>query len=112
MSVTAKNLIASKYAANSSTNEYTAPSGTRTIIDKFTVTNIDASSRTISIYLVPSGSIAGNSNLIVKDLAVAAGATDDVDEMKNQILNAGDFIEVVASSATTCVIRASGRECT
>lgn len=112
MSVTAKPLITAKFASASNTTEYTAPSSTRTIIDKFTLTNTDSSARTVSIHIVVSGSSATDQFLIVKDKSIAAGASEDVTHMQNQILGAGEFISVVASVASKVVIRASGREVT
>lgn len=112
MAIAARCLISAKYAANSQTTEYTA-TGLKAIIDKFTVTNITGGAVTISIHLVPSGQAAGNSNLIIQNLSVAAGATTDISGyLQNQILNAGDLISVVAGAATSLVIRASGREIT
>lgn len=112
MSILAKCLIEAKYASASNATEYTAPASTRTILDKFSATNTDGSSRTISVHLVPSGGSAGASNLITSVLSIGAGVSVDLPEMKNQILNAGDFISVVASVASKVVIRASGREIT
>lgn len=113
MTVTAKALIQAKYAANADTTEYTAPASTKTIIDKFTATNTDAAAVTISVNLVASGGAAGASNLIVKTKSIAAGETYAFDsELKNQILNTGDFISVIASVASKMVIRMSGREIT
>jgi hypothetical protein len=112
MSVIAKCLIATKYASNADTVEYTAPAGTHTIIDKFTATNIDSSARTLTVYLCPSGNSPGTGYRIISALSIAAGATYDSAELRNQILNVGDTIAVVASLAATVVIRASGREVT
>lgn len=111
MSVTAKALVQAKFAAASASSEYTVPVSTRTIIDKFTATNVDASSRTLTVYLVASGGTAGTSNQIVSK-SIAAGATADVTELQNQILATGDVISVLASAASTIVIRVSGREVT
>jgi hypothetical protein len=110
MSVTAKTLIESKFASNSSVTEYTAPASTRTIVDKFTATNTDSGAVTITIYLVPSGDSFEDSNMVVKTKSVAAAATADVTELKNHVLNTGDLIVVVASVNNKMVIRASGRE--
>lgn len=112
MSVTAKPLINSKFASNSNTTEYTTPSLTRTIIDKFTATNITAGAVTLSIYIVPSAGSAGTSNQIIKDVSIAAGATTDFSSLQNQILATGDFISVAASAVSSITIRASGREVT
>ncbi len=112
MSVTNKTLIDAKYAANSLTTEYTTPALTTTIIDKFTATNTDSSARTIDVHLVPSGGSADATNKVTAALSIGIGASVDVPEMKNHVLETGDFISVVASVASKVVIRASGREIT
>lgn len=112
MSVSAQRLFDAKYASNSTATEYTSAASTYTIIDAFTATNQDASSQTVSIYLVPSGSSASASNLIVKARSIAAGSTYIADEIKNHVLNPGDFIAVVASASSLVTIRASGRKVT
>lgn len=112
MTITAKALIETSLAGIAADTKYTAPAATKTIIDKFTATNTDSSARTISIYLVPSGQLAATTYLITKALSIAAGATEDVTDVKNHILNTGDFIAVLASVADVVVIRASGREIT
>lgn len=110
MSVTNKVLIDAKYASNSLTTEYTTPTSTTAIIDKFTATNTDASSRTLDVHLVPAGGSADATNKITSGLSIAAGASVDLPEMKNHVLEAGDFISATASVASKVVIRASGRE--
>jgi len=112
MTVTAKALIQAKYAANTNTTEYTSPASTRTIIDKLTATNTDASARTLDIYIVPSGGAAGGSNQVIQTHSIAAGAIKDFTELQNHILATGDFIVIAASVASKVVIRASGREIT
>lgn len=112
MSVQAKTLINAKYALDSTSSEYLVPEGKTTIIDKFTATNHDASARTLSVYLVPAGETPDTSNLIVAALSIAAGATEDITDLQNQILSESDAIHCVASVASMVVIRASGREVT
>lgn len=110
MTITAKPLINAKYAAFSSTAEYTVPTATKTIIDKFTVTNTDSGAVTVTIRIVPSGETEGNQHQIIKDLSTAASATTDISSMQNQVLSAGDKVFVVASLANKLVLRMSGRE--
>lgn len=112
MTVTAKVLIEAKYAGNGLTTEYTAPSSTKAMIDKFTATNTDSGAQTLSVHLVPNGGSAGASNIVTSLLSIAAGASVDVPELKNHILETGGFVSVVASVASKVVIRASGREIT
>jgi hypothetical protein len=112
MSVTVAALINAKYAANSDNTEYTSPASTRTIIDKFTATNTDVGAQTITVNLVPSSGSVAASNVITSALSIPAGESVDLPEMKNHVLEAGDFISVKASAASKVVIRASGRKVT
>lgn len=111
MSITPKALIDSKYAENSQTTQYTAGSGVRTIIDKFTAYNGTAAAVSIAVNLVASGGTAGASNLKVSR-SIQANETYTFPEIVGQILNAGGFISTIAGAASSIVIRASGREVT
>lgn len=112
MAVTSLCIIESRDAANAITTQYTASvNGTRTIIDKFTSTNYTAGALTLTVYLVPFGSAAANSNLI-KIKTLAAGECYLWPEVVGHTLNPGDFIATNASAATSISIRASGREST
>lgn len=107
MTVTAKCLLETKYAENAQTTQYTAPGGTRTIIDKFTAYSLAGGTLTANI--VASAGTAGASNVqVVKTLAANEAYT--FPEMVGQILNTGDFISTLAALASTVVIRISGRE--
>lgn len=109
MTVTAKPLITAAYAANSEATQYTA-TNVKTIIDKFTATNVSASAATLTIRLVPSGGSASASNAIVYQKSVASGATETFPEIVGHILESGGFISTLASAASALVIRSSGRE--
>lgn len=109
MTVTARPLLGSKYAENSETPQYTA-SSVRTIVDKFTGTNVTGSAAVLTVRIVPSGGSAGASNAIVFQKSLAAGETYTFPEMVGQILASGDFISTLAGTASAIVIRISGRE--
>lgn len=111
MTVVAKSLLEAKYAENAQTTQYTAGTGTRTILDKFTAYNGTAGAVTLAINVVPSGSTAGASNLLVSK-SLAAGETYTFPEVIGQVLNSGDFVSTIAGAATSIVIRMSGREVT
>jgi hypothetical protein len=111
MTVTSKPLILSKYAANSETTEYTAATGVRTRINKFTGYNGTAGPVTLTVKLVPNGVSAGASNITVSR-AIAAGFTDTFPEIVTHDLETGGFISVLASAAASIVIRCSGWEAT
>lgn len=111
--VTAKNLIPAQFANSSPSTPYTSPADTTTIIDNFMACNTDSGgAHTITVYLVPNGQTALNSNQVISVLSIAASTTLNLTSMQNQILIPGDQIVVVASSASAIVIRASGRQVT
>lgn len=107
MTVTAKCLLEAKYAENAQTTQYAAPTGTRTIVDKFTAYSLAGG--TLSVALVAGAGAAGASNAQVSK-TLAAGETYTFPELVGQILNAGDFVSTLAGTAATVVIRISGRE--
>jgi hypothetical protein len=110
-SVTSKCLVETKYAENAQTGQYTAPVGTRTIIDKFTATNNSGANQTLAINVVPSGGTAGASNLIMPAKTIVnADPPDLMPGLVGRVLNPGDFISVIASAASAIVIRIEGRE--
>ena len=111
MTVTAKCLLEAKQAEGSQTTQYTAPAGTRTILDKFTAYNGHTSSVVLSINIVASGGSAGASNLIVSR-SLASGETHTFPEVVGHALNVGDFVSTLAGTASVVVIRISGREVT
>ncbi len=112
MTVTITQLIPAKQAENVQTTQYTVPTGTRAIIDKFTATNTSASNATLSVNLVASGGAAGNGNLIAKTRTIAANETYTFPELVGHNLLAGGFISTIASAATSITIMCSGREVT
>lgn len=112
MTVTAKPIINGKLAEAAETTQYTAPTGTRTIIDKFTGCNISAAAATLTARIVVSGGAAGTSNTIALTKTLAPGETYTFPEMVGHVLAAGDFISTLAGTAAAISIRASGREVT
>lgn len=112
MTVTVKVLVPPLQMQNTQTNQYTVPLSTKAVIDKATVTNTDTVNRTFSVNLVTSGGSAGNSNLVIDDLAVVPGETYNCPELVGQALEAGSFISTIASAASALTLRISGREIT
>lgn len=111
MTVTARALIPAKAAETAQTTQYTAPSGARALLDKFTATNTSASTASLSINLVTSGAAAGTGNLVVQTKALAPGECYTFPELVGHVLESGGFISTLASAAGI-TIRASGREVT
>jgi len=110
MAVKVVNIIPSKFAEVAQTTQYIAEN-CKTIIDKFTATNVSAAPVTISVNLVLTGA-AGDENLIVKEKSIAAGETYVFPELVGHSLEPSSLISTLASAADALVVRASGREVT
>lgn len=113
MAVTAKPLFQAQYITTSVATYYTCPASTKTIIDKLTASS-NSGTPTITVYIVPNGNSANDQYrmLVAKTLTTPGTNGDDLTIMQNQILEAGDTIQIVGSANTTIVIRGSGREVT
>jgi hypothetical protein len=109
MTTTFSVLVGSKLMESSQTVQYTAPTGTRVPIDKFTVSNNSASVAVFSVNLVTSGGTAGAGNLIMQTRAVSPGECYTCPELVGHILEPGGFISTLAGTASALVLRVSGR---
>lgn len=90
------------------TTLYTVPASTRTFVKDIDICNTSSStSATVTVYLVPSAGTAGTSNMLVPTVIIPPNGM--FQWSGNQILNAGDTIQIVAS-ATGCTINAGGGE--
>lgn len=112
MATTPKALFNPLQAGTGEATQYTTPAGTRTIIDKFTGTNTTGAAATLTVKLVPNAGAPGASNTISSAKTLAAGETYTFPELVGHVLNTGDYISTLASTATAITIRASGREIT
>jgi hypothetical protein len=110
MAVYVKELIPSKYSGIAQSTQYTA-SNCQAIIDKFTATNTSASTATVTIYLVPNGLGADQSNAITYNRLIASGETYTFPELCGHVIGNGGYI-ATASDSDFLVIRCSGREIT
>lgn len=111
MAVTAKPIISAKYAENAQTTQYTA-TNCRTVIDKFTATNVSAANATFSINIVPASGVAGADNLVMKTRSIAPNECYTCPEVVGHSIEPNGFISTIASVASAIVIRSSGREIT
>lgn len=91
---------------------YTAQNvaGVKSLIKKATVCNTTASAATVTVYLVPSGGSPAAANTIVSARPVAAGQTLELYEVENQVLEAGDTLQALASAGTAITLAVSGVE--
>lgn len=111
MAVVFANIIAAKFAENLQVTQYTVLNG-KTIIDKFTATNVGSYPQSISVNLVIGGGSAASNNLIVNARIVSPGETYTMPELIGHVLEQSSFISTIASAVSTITIRASGREIT
>lgn len=111
MAITVKNIIPRKFAEAAQTAQYTA-TDCKTVIDKFTVTNNSAATRTFSANLVPNGGAAITENRVINTRSIAAGECYLCPELIGQVIEDGGFISTIASAASALTISAAGREIT
>lgn len=112
MTVTILNIIPRKQAENSQTAQYTAPTSTKCVIDKFTATNTTSSDVNFSVNLVVNGGTVSDANAVLKNRTILPGESYTCPELIGQIIEAQGFISTLASVASSLTISASGREIT
>ena len=86
---------------------YTVPASTRTFVKDIDIANTGTSATTATVYLVPSAGTAGTSNMLVPGVTIPPSGM--FQWTGNQIMNAGDTIQIVAG-VVGCTINASGGE--
>lgn len=112
MAVENKQLISGNYIGTTLAAYYTAPAGTTTVIDKFSVVNSSSSNQKFSAHIVVSGGSATNQNIIIVNRTVKPGEADLCPELVGRVLETGSFISMVASAVSALTAVASGREVT
>ena len=108
MAFTAKPL-ATGQVTTTATNVYTVPAGTTTRISEIALTNTGAATEHITIWVVPSGGTAGNSNVLFHEYDVPHGVGFPFTFEMGTFMNAGDTIRV-DGEATNITYRISGIE--
>lgn len=78
---------------------YTVPDKTRIQITQATAVNPTGADRTISVYLVEPGDAPNDSNVIVSNRTIAAGATVEFPEMRHA-LGVGCTIQALCDAAS------------
>lgn len=109
MTVSLIALIPAKQVENAQTTQNTAQN-TTAYIDKFTVTNTSGANVTFSANIVTVGGAPGANNLILQTRTIAPRETYACPELVGQVLQNGDYISTIASTAAALTMRASGRE--
>ncbi len=106
--LTLTNIIAATAPLNIS-SLYTSPIGQKTVINSFKVTNLDSVARTISVWLVPQGSLYAASNIAINAVSIAAGATVSFPTLNLQVINGGGSIQAQGSAAGVLNVISDGR---
>lgn len=89
---------------------YTAPSsGTGTEVAAFTATNNGAIA-TYDLHIVPSGGVADATNKLVNAKSLAAGVSDNPEQVLEQLIPRDGTLQVKVSVGTTIAFRSTGRE--
>lgn len=86
------------------TTVYTCPPNTTARILKCTACNDTTTVPTFDINKVPSGGAVGDGNLLINGKALGGEDTYECPEVVGQVLEAGDFISGIASSASQVTI--------
>lgn len=110
MAVTFKTLVDGQHVAGSNTLYYTVPAGVRAKISRVTLVNTDTANQTVSVYFVPNGGSAGDSNAVLKTKSLAPNETYPAYELVGHVLEAGDMIYAGASAASKVAMMVSGVE--
>lgn len=105
--ITARNLGAGTLTAAAAAY-VTAAAATTVIIKNVTFTNTDVAARTITVHRVPSGGSATTGNRIISAYSLSAGQAYVAPECANLVLDPGETLQALASSAGVVNIAASG----
>lgn len=88
---------------------YTSPIGQKSVLNSFTIQNVDVVARTVSVWLVPQGSTPGSGNIAVNALSIPAKSIVTVSTLQFQVINGGGTIQVQGSVPGLLNVLATGR---
>lgn len=108
MALVLTNIIPSKIAESTSTTQYTSTSA-KTLITKFTGTNIGSSNVTVTVHLIANGGLVGDSNSIAFERVIAPSETYLFPEIIGHSLEPSGFIVTDCDLPDSLVIRATGQ---
>jgi len=100
MTTTARRLVAGSALTAAAAVYYTAPSNTNTIIKAASICNTTAGAVLATVYLVPSGGVAGATNAIINNLSIAANVTYTCPELVNQVIPPGATLQAFGLALT------------
>lgn len=92
-----KKLFTGAVPTSAGSAEYTVPTGYKTNLTNIDICNTGATALTLTGYLVPTGGTAGTANTFIPTVTINPYTM--FKWCGEQILNAGDFIQLVGSGA-------------
>jgi len=95
-------------AASSETTQYTVAASTTTIVKSILLCNTTATSRDLSISVVPSGGTAGVANRILAVFPLPPFVTAFLDV--HIVMETGGFISAICSAASAITVTVAGLE--
>lgn len=108
MAVTPLLLTASTQLGTSAASFYTTPASTKVVVRRVVFTNVDTTSRTFTVYRVPSAGAAATGNIVISAQRLSPGEAYIASELSGMVLDAGDALYALASAATAINVTASG----
>ena len=103
--------IASQTLTNVTATYYTVPATTKqTVITNMSFLNTDSVARTVTVYFVPSGGTAGDTNARFKAMSVQPSSAGDPPPFFNLgiVMTAGETIQAKADTGAVVHIMANG----
>lgn len=108
MAITIKRLFAPTVLGTAAGTLYTAPANTVMAGGQIHLLNTSTGAVTVTVYAVPAGGTAGDGNAVIKGRSLAAG---DYLLLDIPVLASGDFLQALASAATSITASCiNGRE--
>ena len=110
MAVNVAVLLEPTPVTTSATGASYTSNGLTTIIDKCVLTNVGATAKYATVYLVASGGSAGDTtNAFIYRKTLQPGESYTCPEIVGSALAAGDALQALAETAGYIIIRSSGR---
>jgi hypothetical protein len=103
MTTTIKRLVSGSALTGGAATYYTAQPLTRARITAATLTNTTGAPIQATVYLVPSGGVAGAANTVISTKTIAPGETYHCPELVNQVIEPSGTIQALGNGLTFVV---------
>ena len=106
-----KALVESVQLGTAVASYYTTSNKVKALIMRMTACNTSGAAVTLTVYFTPPGASPSAANALIWGKSIAAGATADIYQAVNHVLEtAGTQIQAFASAASALTFRVSGYE--